>query len=130
MRGSLYSYSYRFISTSTYTRSPYHLELPTTNLNFWQNILSIIGSQIQSLNITNTDLSIPWDLFANLKFIIISSSFPMSCEKLCLISESAQFNQLQSFKLRSKIFPKEPVSENIIDKVSVKTLFDKIFQWS
>jgi hypothetical protein len=68
-----------------------YLELPTTNIYTWTKILSIIASQIQSLNIKTIYLSFPLKYFSNLKSIIISSSYGFPDEELKAIFQSKQF---------------------------------------
>ena len=46
-----------------------YLELPTTNLNTWEKYFSIIGSQIECLNINTIDLSISINIFSKFKII-------------------------------------------------------------
>jgi hypothetical protein len=59
-----------------------YLEFPTTNLKIWEKILSMIGSQIECLNINTIHLSFPLSYFSNLKSIIISSPFGLPDEEL------------------------------------------------
>jgi hypothetical protein len=65
-----------------------YVELPTTNLKTWENILSIIGSQIHCLNINTIDLSFSLTHFSNLKSLIISSPFGLPDNELKSIIES------------------------------------------
>ncbi len=58
-----------------------YLELPATNLTTWKNILSMIGSQIECLNITTNYLSFLLRYFPNLKSIIISSPYVLPDEE-------------------------------------------------
>jgi hypothetical protein len=81
-----------------------NLELPTTNFYFWENILSIIGSQIKCLTITTIDFNILLKLFSNLKSLIIDSPFLINYNQLNSILESEQFNKLNSFKIKSQIY--------------------------
>ena len=53
-----------------------YFELPTTNLNAWEIILSMIGSQIKCLNITTIELSFP------LRYFPIHFSMIMSFMKI------------------------------------------------
>jgi hypothetical protein len=64
-----------------------YFELPTTNLDTWEIILSIIGSQIKCLNLTTISLSFPLRYFPNLKSLIISSPYGLPEEKLKYIIE-------------------------------------------
>ncbi|CAF1474576.1 unnamed protein product [Rotaria sordida] len=75
-----------------------YLELPTTYLTIWKNILSVISSQVEYLNITTIYLTLPLSIFSNLKSIIISSSYGFPEEQLQLIFESEQFQNLISLK--------------------------------
>ncbi|CAF1092654.1 unnamed protein product [Rotaria sordida] len=77
------------------------LELPISNSIFWKNILSDIGSKIQSLKIIKYDSSISLKLFPNLKSIIISSSYNLAEEQLESILKSDQFKKLHSLKIKS-----------------------------
>jgi hypothetical protein len=102
-----------------------YLELPTTNLKIWENILSIIGSQIDCLNINTIDLSFPLRYFSNLKSLIISSSFGLPDEELKSIIESKQFQKLESFKIKDeKIFSNQVYYINPTYKFG---LFQRIF---
>jgi hypothetical protein len=77
-----------------------HLELPTANLNTWENILSIIASQIESLQISTSHLSFPITYFLNLKSIVISSPFGLPDEEFKSSIKSYQFQNLHSFKIK------------------------------
>ena len=74
-------------------RYSYYLELPSTNLITWKKILSVIGSQIQSLNISTISLSFPLAHFSNFKSIIISSPHGYPDEELEQIVKSIQFKR-------------------------------------
>jgi hypothetical protein len=50
-----------------------YYQFPTRDLNTWENILLIIGSQIECLFLNVNYLSFPLKYFSNLKSIIISS---------------------------------------------------------
>jgi hypothetical protein len=69
-------------------------EFPSTNLDAWKNILSIIGSQIESLNLKEIDLSFPMDSFSNLKSLIISLPIYYLHYALNVILENKQFQNL------------------------------------
>jgi hypothetical protein len=102
-----------------------YLELPTTNLDTWEIILSIIGSQIKCLNITTIDLSFPLRYFPNLKSLIISSLYGLSEEILKYIIENNQFQNLSSFKIKhEKIFTNPYLPDNVI---YVDNIFEKVF---
>jgi hypothetical protein len=82
-----------------------NFETPTTNLNFWQNILPIIGSNIEQLIITTIDFS-SLNLFSNLKSLIIHSPFEIDPDQLNSIFQSKQFEKLNSLKIKSEIYYK------------------------
>jgi hypothetical protein len=69
-----------------------NFETTIRNLYFWENVLSIIESQIQCLTITTIDFDFSLKFFPNLKFLITSSPFPFNYERLYSIFESEQFN--------------------------------------
>jgi hypothetical protein len=96
----------------------------TSDLDYWTPILTIIGSQIQTLNIVNDDISIPLHLFSNLKCIIISSRYFINYKLLDLITTSTQFQTIKSLKIQTKILfegDKYSFTENI------ENLFHKMF---
>jgi hypothetical protein len=80
------------------------LESPTADFYVWDNILLNIGSHIQHLRITTVDFDFSLKLFSNLKYLIISSPFPVNYERLYSLFESQQFHQLIFFKIQSEIF--------------------------
>jgi hypothetical protein len=102
-----------------------NLETPTTNFYFWQNILTIIGPQIQRLVLTSIDFSFSLNLFPNLKCIIISSPLPIDDERLYSIFECEQFSKLNSFKIQRKIL-NQRFPSHYPGKLT-RTLFKKIF---
>ena len=77
-----------------------YFEFPTTNLNRWKNILSIIGSRIECLNISTIDSSSSLRYFQNLKYIIISTFVSLSDKQIELIFESNQFKTLHTLKIK------------------------------
>jgi hypothetical protein len=77
-----------------------HFELPTTDLNTWEKILSVIGSEIHSLSINTLYLSLPLTYFSNLKSISISSPYRLSNKEMKLILKSNQFKHLHSFRVK------------------------------
>lgn len=102
-----------------------YLELPTTNLDTWEIILSIIGSQIKCLNITTIGLSFPLRYFPNLKSLIISSTYGLPEEILKYIIESNQFENLSSFKIKQeRIFLDPYLPDNVIYEDDI---FRKVF---
>ncbi|CAF4126642.1 unnamed protein product, partial [Adineta steineri] len=62
-----------------------HLQLPTTNFDTSKNILSVIESRIELINITSIDLPFPLEYFSNLKSIIISTPYGLSKDQMKLI---------------------------------------------
>jgi hypothetical protein len=68
-----------------------------------ENILPIIGSQIQCLTITTIDFNISLKLYSTLKSLIIDFPFLINSNQLNSILESEQFNKLNSFKIKSQI---------------------------
>jgi hypothetical protein len=111
-----------------------YFELPTTNLNTWKKILSIISSQIESLNIIN--LSLPLTYFPNLKSIIISSPYVLPSNELKSILKSEQFQNLHSFKIKEiKREDFDAYYTNLSEYNIFKNVFNrqsslKIFQYS
>jgi hypothetical protein len=103
------------------------VETPSTNSNFWANVLPIIESRIEYLIITTNDFDFSLKTYPNVKSIIISSPFPIDYKQLCLLLISKQFNKLISFQIKSKIFQKTKFnrfrSEN---EISISNLFEKI----
>jgi hypothetical protein len=77
-----------------------YLVLPSANLNTWKNIVSVIGPQIEFLNINSTDISFPLSYFSNLKSLIISSPRGFPDEELKSIFESNQFQNLDLFQIQ------------------------------
>ena len=106
-------------------QNPYYLnnfELPITNLKIWKNILSVVGSEIECLNMKINYLSIPLKYFTNLKSLIISSPYGLPEKELISIVESEQFQNLHSFKIiEEKIFSDK------IYKSEKNYLFKRIF---
>jgi hypothetical protein len=82
-------------------RSFIYFELPTTNFDIWENILSIICSQIKSLNITTNDFSRPLTYFTNIKSIIISSPYTILNES---ILDNRQLQNLHALTLTLEEF--------------------------
>ncbi|CAF1094603.1 unnamed protein product [Adineta steineri] len=101
------------------------LQLPSTNLYFWQQILLISGSYIQSLIIVNDYLTLSLDLFPNLTSIIIKSSFDFIDGQLKLILEHKQFQKLNILKIKDGIVSKWPNNQTESD--DEKILFKKVF---
>jgi len=100
-----------------------YLELPITNLNRWKSILSIIGSQIECLNIFH--LFLPFTYFPNLKSIIISFPYTLPEHALRSILESEQFQSLHSFKIKEQ---KTVSSKLCNDKLNTEyNIFKRIF---
>ena len=102
-----------------------YLKLPTTDLDTWEIILSIIGPQIKCLNITTTHLFFPLRYFLNLKSLIISSLYGLSVDKWKYIIEHDLFKTLSSLKIKQeKIFSNPYLPDNCIceDKI-----FEKVF---
>ncbi|CAF4902382.1 unnamed protein product [Rotaria sp. Silwood1] len=85
-----------------YQRFLSYVELPTSNLRFWKNIFSIVGTKIQTLKIIENDSSISLDLFPNLtSLIIISSPHNLAKqEQFESILQSDQFKKLHSLKIK------------------------------
>jgi len=81
-----------------------YLELPISYTNTWDKILSIIGSQIESLIVNTFYLSFPLTYFPNLKSIIITSPHRFPDEELSLIVESEQFTNLHTLKIKQNKF--------------------------
>jgi hypothetical protein len=104
-----------------------HLELPRTNLHFWQNILSIIGSQIKSLNITLVDISLPLTYFPKLESFIISSRHGFRNEELRTIFNSNLFQNLHSSQVKEiQVFDYE-VYEFYSDIISEDYVLENVF---
>lgn len=80
-------------------------ETPTRNLNFWQNILPIIGSNIEQLIITTINFT-SLNLFSNLKSVIICSRFEIDPDQLNSILQNKQLDKLNSLKIKSEIYYK------------------------
>jgi hypothetical protein len=68
-----------------------YLELPSTDLEIWKRILSVIDSQIECLNITTNDFSSSLEYFPNLRSLIISFPYGFTNDEWILIVESEQF---------------------------------------
>src|SRR5437868_843393 len=86
---------------------------------------SIIGSEIELLNINSIDLSISLTYFRNLKSIIISSPNIYAKEQLKQIFESEYFIQLHSFKIQeNKIYFNRLLHDYSIDH---DDLLEKVF---
>jgi hypothetical protein len=102
-----------------------YLELPTTDLNIWERILSIIGSQIQCLKINTLYLSIPLTYFSNLKSLIISSPYGLSNKEMKLILKSNQFKCLHSFKVKQSQLCSEESSNDF--STNEDYILNKIF---
>jgi hypothetical protein len=102
-----------------------YLELPTTDLNTWERILSIIGSQIQCLKINTLYLSIPLTYFSNLKSLIISSPYGLSNKEMKLILKSNQFKCLHSFKVKQSQLCSEESSNDF--STNEDYILNKIF---
>jgi hypothetical protein len=78
------------------------LDCPTTNLDLWENIFSIIGSRIERLNIKTIDSSFPLKYFSNLKSMIIYSSHGFPAETMKSIVENDLFQSLHVFKIKEE----------------------------
>jgi hypothetical protein len=105
-----------------------YLDLPETNLNIWKNILSVMASQVESLNINTIYLSFPLKYFSNLKSIIISTSYSFSPEQFKQIFEHEQFTYLHSFKVKENNFFSSQSSNKDLteqDYLLAKVLNDK-----
>ena len=102
-----------------------YLELPTTNLDTWKNILSVIRSRIESLNINSIDLLLPLTYFSNLKSIILSSSYGYPDEQLRSIFESHYFRNLNLFKLKENSCTFNPFYTNYFS--SQYCVFNNVF---
>jgi hypothetical protein len=101
------------------------LNLRTTNLDKWEKVLPIIGSQIQSRDIDTFYLSSSLTYFSNLKSLIISPSYGLSNKEMKLILKSDQFKHLHSFKLKqSQFFPKESHNNYLTNE---DYIFNKVF---
>ncbi|CAF0989499.1 unnamed protein product [Adineta steineri] len=97
-----------------------HLQLPTKNFDTWKNILSVIGSWIESLNITSIGLPFPVEYFSNLKSIIISTPYGLPDDQMKLIFRSKSFAQLHSFKIKENlIYSTESFSSRLINQNNV-----------
>jgi hypothetical protein len=114
-----------------------YLELPTTDFDTWEPILSIIGCRIHTLNVTTIDLSFPLNYFSNLKSLIISCPYQFPEKELQLIFESDQFQNLHSFQLKeNEMFPfKSAYNFSIHGQNSLKKIFNsksllKTFEYS
>ncbi|CAF1379703.1 unnamed protein product [Adineta steineri] len=90
-----------------YDQLIHNLQVPTNNLNFSDDIFHRIQSKIEHLTVTTNDLQIPWDSFSNLKSLTISSSIPINCDQFDYLWNSKQVNNLESFKLKSRIYSEE-----------------------
>lgn len=81
-----------------------YFEIPLiTNKDFWNNILPILGLQIQRLNIKSNDIPMSINLFPNLKSLILSSSCGVPKENFKLIINNDQFKKLLSFKIKQDL---------------------------
>jgi hypothetical protein len=111
-----------------------YFELPIINSNEWKQIVPLISSQIECLNIKTIYLSFPLKFFPNLKSIIISSPYGLADEELKSIIESEQFQRLESFKIkenqRSWIDDDSYYHNNVLKKVFTNKTSLKIFQYS
>jgi hypothetical protein len=102
-----------------------YLESPRINFYTWESILSIIGSQIECLNITTNYLSFSLKYFPNIRSIIISSPFGLPDEELKSIIESELFQNLHSFEIiEEKILSDKSYNNTVSDK---DYLFKRIF---
>ncbi|CAF3948599.1 unnamed protein product [Adineta steineri] len=102
-----------------------NLELPSTNFDTWEPILSYLGSKIESLIISTIDFSFPLIYFSNLKSIIIPSTYGLPKEQLKYLLDCDQFNNLHTFKLKQKkLFCDQFYYFDLIDQ---NYLFKKIF---
>ncbi|CAF3981763.1 unnamed protein product, partial [Rotaria sp. Silwood1] len=97
----------------------------------WRNILSIIGSRIEFLNINTINFSLSLTYFPNIKSLILSSPIDVLNEQLKLILESEQFQKIHSFKIKENKFYFDRLYDNYLIK---KILNDQnsleIFQYS
>ncbi|CAF0816779.1 unnamed protein product [Adineta steineri] len=97
-----------------------HLQLPTKNFDTWKHILSVIGSRIESLDITSIDLPSSLEYFPNLKSIIISTPYGLPNDQMKLIFESKSFAQLDSFKVKENlIYPTQSFLSRSINQDNV-----------
>ena len=114
-----------------------YLQIPTTNLDTWEIILSIIGPRIKCLNITTIQLNFPLTYFPNLKSLIISSMYGLPEEKLKYIINNSLFQNLSSFEIKQeKIFSNPYLPDNSICQDEIlKKVFNEnnsleIFEYS
>ncbi|CAF3893307.1 unnamed protein product [Adineta steineri] len=108
-----------------YDRLINNFQIPTNNLNFSNDIFQLIAPKIQYLTLTTNDLNIPWNFLSNLKSLTISSSIPLNCHHFNSILNSEQFHNLESYKIKSKIYSEEIYHSN--DHIVEGTAFTPIF---
>jgi hypothetical protein len=102
-----------------------YLELPSTDLEMWKRIISVIDSQIECLNIMTNDFSSSLESFPNLRSLVISFPHGLSNEEWKLIIEREQFRNLKSFKIvEDKLFFDDFSNVNFPEQ---DNLFEKIF---
>ncbi|CAF1438821.1 unnamed protein product [Adineta steineri] len=102
-----------------------NFRVPTSNLNFSNDIFQLIGPKIKYLTLTTNDLNIPWNFLSNLKSLTISSSIPLNCDHFNPILNSEQFHNLESSKIKSKIYSEEIYHSD--DHIVEGTAFTPIF---
>ncbi|CAF4904403.1 unnamed protein product [Rotaria sp. Silwood1] len=102
-----------------------YLQLPISNFNFWQKILSIIGSQIELLIISHDYLTLSLDYFSNLKSIIITSPYSMIDKQFQLILQNKYFQKLHTLKIKNEIVSERSYNETELDNEQI--LFKKVF---
>ncbi|CAF3957597.1 unnamed protein product [Rotaria sp. Silwood1] len=102
-----------------------YLQLPISNFNFWQKILSIIGSQIELLIIAHDYLTLSLDYFPNLKSIIITSPYSMIDKQFQLILQNKYFQKLHTLKIKNEIVSERSYNETELDNEQI--LFKKVF---
>ena len=79
-----------------------------------QNILSIIGSRIECLNISTIHSSFSLRYFQNLKNIIISTFISLLDKQIELIFESNQFKTLHTLKIKKNKILSDPLYKNYL----------------
>ena len=124
---AFYNFNQRFNSLLLQSKQHYltHLELPATNLDKWESILSEISFGLESIHINTVDLSLRLNTFINIKSIIISLPFNYPTDALNIIVESSQFQNLHSFKIKEHEHFSERVCE--VDSIHHDYIFKKIF---
>ena len=107
-----------------------YFELPIINLKIWKNILLIIGSKIECLNIIHP--SLPLTYFSNLKTLIISAPYLLSNDQLKSLIENQNYTNLHSFKINSNKFFNQslPIENDLFKYIFHHQNSLKIFQYS